>query len=161
MQTSLLGFKQCSFFCVVLLLCLLSFPVVGRAEDRVCIRETCFTVEVVATRETRQRGLQERYDLPEDAGMFFVFPESAYYSFWMRKTFIPLDIIWIGESLRVVHIEQHCQPCRKDPCPIFSPAAKALYVLEIPAGQAQKYGFFLQDVVRLDLATDFLSETSE
>src|SRR5687768_11128113 len=52
-----------------------------------------FNVEVVDTPETRAEGLMFRQELADDAGMLFDFQQEREVSFWMRNTFIPLDMI--------------------------------------------------------------------
>ena len=113
------------------------------AQNQVCFPDHCFKVEVVEKNEDRRRGLQFRKSLSEDAGMLFVFETSYPYSFWMKDTLIPLDMIWLDYARRVVHIESHVPPCRQDPCATYTPSSAALYVLEISAGQAEKMGLSL------------------
>lgn len=73
--------------------------------------------------------------LAEDAGMLFVFERMRpFRSFWMKNTLIPLDMIWIDDSQRIVHIEEDVPPCEVENCPTYSPGAtESSYVLEINA----------------------------
>ena len=103
--------------------------------DRVCFPGVCYAVELAATPENRQRGLQNRAQLAPDKGMLFVFPVSSAYGFWMKETLIPLDMIWMDQNRRIIHIEEHVPPCESSPCPVYEPAEPALYVLEVNAGQ--------------------------
>ena len=93
-------------------------------------------VEVVADPETRALGLMHRPSLRSDRGMVFLFPATDVHSFWMKDTLIPLDMIWIDEGRRVVDVKANVPPCKADPCPSYTPAGVALYVLELAAGQA-------------------------
>jgi uncharacterized membrane protein (UPF0127 family) len=70
--------------------------------------------------------------------MLFVFETSDIYNFWMKNTLIPLDILRIDKRLRVVRILT-AQPCKENPCTIYTPEIPAKYVLEINAGLANKY----------------------
>jgi len=108
--------------------------------DQVCYKDHCFEVEVVKERAKRRMGLMFRESLDEDKGMLFVFDKSYPYSFWMKNTLIPLDMIWIDKNKEVVHIERNVPSCKMEPCPRYSPRKKALYVLEVNAGQAEKVG---------------------
>jgi len=92
-----------------------------------------FNLEVAQTQEEREHGLMFRETLDPDGGMVFIFEKSGAYAFWMKNTLIPLDIIWLDEQKKVIDFIV-AQPCKKDPCPQFTPAAKAKYVVEIPAG---------------------------
>ena len=51
-----------------------------------------FMVEIVRTQATRKMGLMYRTEMPESAGMLFIFPESDERAFWMKKNLIPLDM---------------------------------------------------------------------
>ncbi|RYG57788.1 MAG: DUF192 domain-containing protein, partial [Alphaproteobacteria bacterium] len=51
-----------------------------------------FSIEIVDTPESRAQGLMYRQELADDAGMLFDFFEDRDVSFWMRNTFIPLDM---------------------------------------------------------------------
>ena len=46
-------------------------------------------------------------DLPEGAGMLFVFPEEKMGSFWMKDTLIPLDIAFFDANRRLVGCPHH------------------------------------------------------
>ena len=81
-----------------------------------------------------------RPSLRADRGMLFLFPDIDVHSFWMKDTLIPLDIIWIDDSSRVVHVKANVPPCKADPCPSYTPSGAARYVLELAAGQAAAHG---------------------
>ena len=85
-----------------------------------------------------------RESLPPDEGMLFLFEEEGAYSFWMKNTMIPLDMLWLDSGGRVVHIA-HAVPCVQDPCPHYTPAAKARYVLEVNGGYAKAHGIVVGD----------------
>ncbi|HTN43959.1 MAG TPA: DUF192 domain-containing protein [Nitrospiria bacterium] len=95
-------------------------------------------VEVARTEETRALGLMFRAALPEDRGMLFVFDRPGLYRFWMKNTLIPLDMVWMDERKRIIHIEYQVPPCKLDPCPVYGPAAECLYVLEVISGVASR-----------------------
>ncbi|MEK6847456.1 MAG: DUF192 domain-containing protein, partial [Nanoarchaeota archaeon] len=74
----------------------------GNRGNEVCFENNCFEVEVVADDASRTRGLMFREELDEKAGMLFVWEEEGVYSFWMKDTLIPLDMIWINAEKEVV-----------------------------------------------------------
>ena len=123
----------------------------ARAADRVCFGEKCVNVEVVQKEEELHRGLQFRKSLDPAGGMLFVFKESRPYAFWMKDTLIPLDMIWMDDGRRIVHIEHDVPPCTVDPCPSYPPKQAALYVLEVNAGYAVKLGLQLRDTAEFRL----------
>ncbi len=95
-------------------------------------------VELADTTAKRTEGLMNRASLGANSGMLFVFPRSGVYSFWMKNTNLSLDIIWIDEGLRVVHVEEYVPRCLELVCPKYTPASDALYVLETNAGWARR-----------------------
>ena len=98
-----------------------------------------------------QRGLQFRKSLAIDAGMLFVFSVEKKQAFWMKDTLIPLDMIWIDYSHRIVHIASHVPPCQSDPCPVYTPEQNALYVLEINSGSTEKIGLKAGDIAEFKI----------
>ena len=103
-------------------------------EDKAVVQ-----VEVANTYEKITRGLMYRSHLPENAGMLFLYPEERELSYWMKNTFIPLDIIYINADFEIVDIH-HAVPCEKEPCPYYTSKVPAQYVLEVNAGFAQEKG---------------------
>ncbi len=94
--------------------------------------------ELADTTEKRARGLMFRTHLPMDRGMLFTFPEPQRWTFWMKNTRIPLDIIWLDQKKRIVYIERRVPGCSRtdDSCMQYQPNHDALYVLEVAAGVA-------------------------
>ncbi len=62
--------------------------------------------EVAASPQERADGLMYRETLPDGTGMLFVFPDVAPRSFWMRNTYVDLDIAYMGSDFRIVSIKQ-------------------------------------------------------
>jgi uncharacterized membrane protein (UPF0127 family) len=96
-------------------------------------------VELATNDETRAQGLMFRDHVPAGTGMLFLFPKNGDYPFWMKNTLIPLDMVWIDEGRRVVHVKANVPPCKADPCPSYPPEVEARYVLELGAGEAAKH----------------------
>jgi uncharacterized membrane protein (UPF0127 family) len=85
----------------------------------------------------RQMGLMFRPSLPVDRGMLFVFEHADFHSIWMKNCRFPIDILWLDETGRIVHLAEAVPPCRGDPCPTYGPLRRASYVIELNAGQAR------------------------
>jgi uncharacterized protein len=119
-------------------------------EDKVCFKYTCFTVEVVDTPKEREQGLMFRTQLDESSGMLFVFEQESTYPFWMKNTYLPLDMIWINSSKQVSYIFANATMCGEGNCPPIYPNASAKYVLEINAGLAEFYSIKVGDKVIID-----------
>lgn len=96
------------------------------------------TAEIALTDAERQRGLMFREQLDKDQGMLFVFENEGYHSFWMKNMKISIDILWLDKEKRIVHIERSVPPCQDEPCPSYTPAIPAKYVLELKAGSAEE-----------------------
>lgn len=106
--------------------------------SQVCLKDTCFNVELATTTEEMARGLMSREKLEENKGMLFIYEKEQIRGFWMKDTLIPLDIIWLNKNQEVVFIKKNAEPCGNLICiPTISPQ-KAQYVLEINAGLADK-----------------------
>ena len=96
------------------------------------------------------RGLMFRKNMEWNNGMLFVYEHDANLSFWMKNTYIPLDMIFIGKDLRIVDIKENVQPClQQDYCPSYPSKQPAKYVLEVNAGFVQQNKINLGD--KLDL----------
>jgi uncharacterized protein len=96
----------------------------------------------------QSRGLMFREKLAPDAGMLFVFMQEAERKFWMYRTKIPLDIVWMNADHQIVEISADTPPCPgelHDDCPNFGGNAPAQFVLEIAAGQAAAHNLKIGD----------------
>lgn len=96
-----------------------------------------FNVEVVDTPEARAKGLMFVQELADDAGMLFDFKEERQVSFWMRNTFIPLDMIFVGADGVVKTIHVNARPHDVTSIPSEVPVQ---FVLEIPGGRSVEIG---------------------
>lgn len=72
--------------------------------------EAAFSVEIADNDETRARGLMFRKSMPDFSGMLFVFDKPQQARFWMKNTFIPLDMLFIDASGVVRRIKQNATP---------------------------------------------------
>jgi uncharacterized membrane protein (UPF0127 family) len=139
-----------------LLFCILiaAAPVVvptGQAArlDRVTIEtaktERVFQVEIVREERDRNRGLMFRQSLPDNGGMLFDYDPPQEVAFWMKNTYIPLDIIFIDATGRIIRIAENTTPLSLEPIPS---GGVARGVLEIKGGQSAKLGIKAGDRVR-------------
>lgn len=92
-----------------------------------------FVVEVALDGPHWQQGLMWRTSMDDDKGMLFVFPQRRQLSFWMKNTYLPLDIIYIDTDGTVVSIADNAKPL--DPTSLPS-EGHAQAVLEVNAGLA-------------------------
>ncbi|HHG90631.1 MAG TPA: DUF192 domain-containing protein [Devosia sp.] len=101
-----------------------------------------FNVEIADTSQKRAQGLMFRQSLADDAGMLFDFGEEREVSFWMRNTFIPLDMIFIAADGEIKSIHENARP--QDPTSIPS-GFPVRFVLEIPGGRSREIGLVVGD----------------
>jgi uncharacterized membrane protein (UPF0127 family) len=110
--------------------------------------EVELSVEVADDDAERARGLMLRTSLPDDAGMVFLYPEPTEGSFWMKNTLIPLSIAFFddeGTILRILDME----PCREDPCPLYTPGVAFTGALEVNRGAFARLGVLEGDRIEL------------
>jgi len=101
-------------------------------RDSVAVR-----VEVARTEDERRRGLMFRKRMEQDAGMLFVFERPERLTFWMRNTYIPLDMVFIAASMRIQGVVENAEPLTDAS---RSVEGESQYVLEVNAGFSRRYG---------------------
>lgn len=101
-----------------------------------------FKAEVVTSVEDRARGLMFRKHLPEDQGMLFLVDQPMVQKFWMKNTYIPLDIIFMDSKDRIVHIDHNRQPHDETG---MGPEQPVMSVLEINGGLAKRFNIEVGD----------------
>ena len=106
-------------------------------------------VETMMDPKDMLRGMMFRTSLAPDRGMLFVHVKTGQFGYWMYQTYIPLDIVWMDSSKRIVEIVPNAPPCKTEAskCPHFGGTQPAQYVLELASGMAQKYGLRVGDEV--------------
>lgn len=110
--------------------------------------------DVAQTPETKKKGLGGRDSLNLDRGMLFVFDSSANRTFWMKDMKFAIDIIWIDEMQKIVHISENVppEPDKKDAeLTRYSPPELSRYVLEINAGLSKLNNLKVGDLVEFSL----------
>ena len=99
-------------------------------KKEITIGTTKVSVEVADDEGERKKGLGGRSELKEGEGMLFIFPErSSNLVFWMKDMSFPIDIIWIGEDMRIVYIKKNALP--ESYPEVFTSDQDAQYVLEV------------------------------
>jgi uncharacterized membrane protein (UPF0127 family) len=101
-------------------------------------------VEVADTIPERAQGLMNRHELAADRGMLFVLESEQKTAFWMKDTYIPLDLIFIGHDGTVLRIAINAQPHSLEAIQSVVPV---LAVLEVKAGTAITLGIKAGDRV--------------
>jgi uncharacterized protein len=104
-----------------------------------------FQVEIARDDASRARGLMDRRFMPADHGMLFEFDREGPEAFWMKDTYIPLDMIFISRSGVVTNIVANAEPLSERAIPSGPPC---MAVLELNGGVAVKIGLKVGDKVR-------------
>ncbi len=104
-------------------------------------RRVVLKVEVADTPEARAHGLMLRRNLPDNAGMLFVFEEEQRWGFWMKNTLIPLSIAFVDRYWKIVDVQDMAvaPDPQKGPFTIYEARAPARYALEVRQGLFRKY----------------------
>lgn len=77
-------------------------PAAKLPTEKVVINGRTFHLEIAADDVTRFRGLSGRTEIASDGGMLFIFPRPSRLEFVMRDCPVPIDIIFLDGSGRVV-----------------------------------------------------------
>lgn len=127
-------------------------PVLFKNEGRLTVikengRDTVITIaiEIADREEERVQGLMRRRSMPDTCGMLFVFDTTGLLSFWMKDTYIPLDILFIGDDLEIMEIRENTLPLSTAPILARQPGR---YALEVNAWFCRERGIEEGDRVR-------------
>jgi uncharacterized membrane protein (UPF0127 family) len=103
-----------------------------------------FSVEVMRTQPELEKGLMFRKSMPADHGMLFDFQREQSVMMWMKNTYLPLDMIFIAKTGRVVGIVANAKPMSEQILTVLTPTDA---VLEVNGGIAAKIGLKVGDMV--------------
>ncbi len=97
------------------------------------------SAQIAQSKQELSKGLSKRKSLPENQGMLFLFKEEQFLAFWMKDTFIPLDLIFLNKDKQIVKIVKLAQPCEGENCPSYFSDFESQYVIETKGGFCDKY----------------------
>jgi len=107
---------------------------------------TQFEVFVARTHDQRAQGLMYVQQMEELEGMAFLYPGADTISMWMKNTFIPLDMLFVDDLGRIVHLHKNAVP---HSTAIISSVETVSLVVELNAGSIDKFGIAVGDTVTL------------
>ena len=107
-----------------------------------------FQVEVMRNDEQRARGLMFRRELAADRGMLFDFKQEQPVAFWMKNTYIPLDMIFIDRKGEIANIAENTEPLSERSVPAARPVVG---LLEVIAGTSKRLGIKAGDRVEHEM----------
>ena len=103
------------------------------------------TIEIADNEAETTQGLMYRRTMPDSCGMVFIFADSQPRNFWMKNTYLPLDILFLDESKKIVTIQANRTPFSEEQSPSFE---NAKYVLEVNAGYCKRKGIEKGELVK-------------
>ena len=94
-----------------------------------------FTVETAQSPQELALGLMYRKSMPKNQGMIFLFPEPHQTAFWMKNTYLPLDMIFVNDKHQISGIVENAEPLSERL--IYSPN-RTIAVIELNAGTVRE-----------------------
>ncbi len=105
---------------------------------------TKIDLEIADTDFDRQLGLMFRKSMETNQGMLFIFPVQETLSFWMKNTYLPLDMIFVNSDKKIVTIHKNTKTLSDQS---YASTEPAQYVVEVNAGFADKYSIKVGDKI--------------
>ena len=105
-------------------------------------------IEIADNDQKTSQGLMYRSSMPENAGMLFFMDSQRIQGFWMKNTYIPLDMIFVNSEMEVVTIHANTTPMKESS---YFSTAPALYVVEVNAGFCRKNNIQVGDKIKFSI----------
>lgn len=105
---------------------------------------TQLDIEIADSDYETQTGLMYRSSMADSQGMFFMFPDEAMHSFYMKNTEFPLDLIFIRQNKTIASFQENAQPFNESS---LSSKVPIQYVLEVNTGMVKKWGLQVGDSI--------------
>jgi len=115
------------------------------------IKNIDYKLEVAKSISQKSAGLSKRTKLCSNCGMIFIFAKEGFQPFWMKDTFIPLDMIWINSNGQVTDIITNNVT---NSTKILQNTQPARYVIELNAGDSKKINLKTGDTIDLSNLSD-------
>lgn len=101
-------------------------------------------IQIANTDFDRQLGLMFRKSMSENQGMLFEFPQESVQSFWMRNTYISLDMIFVNTDKKIITIHKNTKILSDQS---YQSTGPAKYVIEVDAGFSSRFDIKVGDSV--------------
>lgn len=119
----------------------------SKSYSQLSINSNVLYIKHACTMEELSTGLMFIKKLDENLGILFVTREEQTLSFWMKNTYIPLDIAYINKNLEIVDIHT-MKPLDLTSIKSQHPAS---YALEVNAGYFKKHNIKIGDKIKINL----------
>ena len=108
-------------------------PKMFTPPTKIYIGNGVFDTRLALDNASRERGLSGVNSLGPNEALLMVFEYESDWGVWMKNMKFPIDIVWLDEAKKVVHIVKNASP-EYSTDKTFKPNKPAKYVLELPAG---------------------------
>lgn len=112
-----------------------------------------FHLKLAADEPSRTLGLSGVEELRGNEGLLMVFDSDDTWGIWMKDMKIPIDIIWLDSTKKVVYTVKNAGP-ELSTEKIFQPKTKARYVIELKAGSVQQYNIKAGDTAQFTISEE-------
>ena len=120
----------------------------SKKKSEITIQGHRIFAEIADSEEERKRGLMRRKALDKNSGMLFIYKDSRIRYFWMKNTYISLDIAFIDTNLVIKTI--HTMEKTDDSTTLYSSYVPVQYVLEVNSGWLEQHNIQTGDTVTFD-----------
>lgn len=101
-------------------------------------------IEIAKDDYSRELGLMFRKSMEENQAMLFIFPVDQKLSFWMRNTYIPLDMIFVNSANKIITIHKNTQTLSDQS---YAATENGRYVVETVAGYTDRHNIKVGDYI--------------
>lgn len=101
-------------------------------------------IEIADNESERAQGMMYRTQMPDSAGMLFIYNQPREQSFWMKDTPLSLDILYVDGSGEIVNLYKNTTPYSEKSIPSYK---KAQYVVEVVGGFTDRHKIGIGDKI--------------
>lgn len=94
-----------------------------------------YKIKIADNYTSREKGLMFVENMPANEGMIFIYENVSLRRMWMKNTYIPLDMIFVSEDMKILHIHKNAKPEDET---IISSLVPVKYTIELNAGEVEK-----------------------
>ena len=105
-------------------------------------------IEIANSPYERETGLMYRTSMEKNQGMLFVFDEESILTFYMKNTYMSLDLIFISEKKEIISIYKNAKP---NDLSSISSKLPSKYVLEVIQGVSDNLNLKIGDKINYQL----------
>lgn len=105
-------------------------------------------IEIANSPYERETGLMYRTNMEKNQGMLFIFDEESVLTFYMKNTYISLDLIFINGKREIISIYKNAKP---NDLSSISSKLPSKYVLEVIQGVSDNLNLKIGDKINYQL----------